>query len=293
MHRLRSLSRGGRLVLALVVGGATFGIATAVQASIPDANGVIHGCYNTSLAHGNPTGALRVIDTAKANGNCASWEAPLNWNAKGVTGATGPTGAPGPTGPTGPKGATGSRGPTGPTGPKGPTGAAGVGIGGSCSTNHAIQSVNGNGSVNCVAFTPSGRVLTAGEFLPAAGDPAVTIFNIDNTIVQGTCTAGGHAQVTIGPTSGLITYSADSSSLGHTWGQPSSPVLIADQASVSVDRAEFSSIGNFTTSTFLSGTVYAEAFGSVCVFQGSAIAANGAAPPAGQAPVINTKNPHF
>ena len=45
------------------VGWAVFGIASAVQASIPDASGVIHGCYNTSLAHGNPTGALRVIDT--------------------------------------------------------------------------------------------------------------------------------------------------------------------------------------------------------------------------------------
>jgi hypothetical protein len=119
MRRIRSLGRGGRLVLALAVGGAVFGIATAVQASIPDASGVIHGCYNTSLAHGNPTGALRVIDTSKPNGNCASWEASLNWNQKGVTGARGPTGSRGPTGPAG----TGS---TGPTGPKGLTGASGA-----------------------------------------------------------------------------------------------------------------------------------------------------------------------
>jgi hypothetical protein len=115
MKRFRRLSRGGRLVLALAVGGAVFGIATAVQASIPDANGVIHGCYNTSLAHGNPTGALRVIDTAKSNGNCASWEAPLNWSAN--SGATGPTGVTGPTGPSGP---------TGPTGPAGLSATAGT-----------------------------------------------------------------------------------------------------------------------------------------------------------------------
>jgi len=104
MSRLRRLSRAGRLLVALAVGGAVFGIATAVQASIPDANGVIHGCYNTSLAHGSPLGALRVIDTAKVNGNCASWEAPLNWNQTGPTGATGlagPTGATGSTGPAG------------------------------------------------------------------------------------------------------------------------------------------------------------------------------------------------
>ena len=129
MQRLRGLSRGGRLVLALAVVGAVFGIATAVQASIPDSSGVIHGCYNMSLAHGNPTGALRVIDTAKINGNCASWEAPLNWNQKGVAGAIGATGATGPEGPTGATGATGptgSRGPTGARGPTGPTGATGA-----------------------------------------------------------------------------------------------------------------------------------------------------------------------
>ena len=103
-----TFGRFERLCVALAVGGAIFGIAAAVQASIPDSNGVIHACYNTSLAHGNPTGALRVIDTAKANGACASWETPLSWR---VSGTTGPTGARGP---------TGSRGPTGVTGPEGP-----------------------------------------------------------------------------------------------------------------------------------------------------------------------------
>ena len=73
------------VVFALIAGGVAF-------ATIPDpGTGVIHGCYNTSLAHGNPTGALRVIDTAKPGGSCASWETALNWNANGVTGARGPT----------------------------------------------------------------------------------------------------------------------------------------------------------------------------------------------------------
>ena|SRR5579859_5606787 len=97
-----------RVLLAVAVGAAVFGIATAVQASIPDANGVIHACYNTSLAHGNPTGALRVIDTSAPNGRCASWEAPLTWSQRGTTGATGATGSTGPSGP------SGARGPTGP-----------------------------------------------------------------------------------------------------------------------------------------------------------------------------------
>ena len=40
MSRLLSLNRGGRLVVALAVGGAIFAIATAVQADIPDSGGL-------------------------------------------------------------------------------------------------------------------------------------------------------------------------------------------------------------------------------------------------------------
>lgn len=173
MSRLRGLSRGGKLLVAVMVGGATFGIATAVQASIPDANGVIHACYNTSLAQGNPTGGLRVIDTAKPNGNCASWEAPLSWNAKGVTGATGPTGAKGPTGPkgatgsrgpTGLKGATGSKGPTGSRGPTGTTGATGATGPTGPASLAALQgspcTVNGTPSTLLVAVDPTTGVVT-------------------------------------------------------------------------------------------------------------------------------------
>jgi hypothetical protein len=92
-------------VLALGVAGGVFGIATAVQASIPDANGVIHGCYSKAAPPGTQPGALRVIDTALGQA-CQISEGALNWNAKGVTGTRGPTGA---------KGATGPKGPTGPS----------------------------------------------------------------------------------------------------------------------------------------------------------------------------------
>jgi len=134
MYRLRGLSRGGRLLLALLVGGAVFGIATAVQASIPDASGVIHGCYHRTANPGTRPGALRVIDTDRGQ-SCYADENPLDWSANaGATGATGPTGVTGPTGPTGPAGPTGATGPTGPTGqkgstgPTGPTGVPGLGI---------------------------------------------------------------------------------------------------------------------------------------------------------------------
>jgi hypothetical protein len=69
-------------------------------ASIPDASGVIHGCYNKS------GGALRVIDTAISTQKCTSLQLPLNWNQTGPPGPTGPQGAAGPAGPQGPAGAT-------------------------------------------------------------------------------------------------------------------------------------------------------------------------------------------
>jgi hypothetical protein len=71
-------------VLIAIVGGLA--VAGIVYASIPDSNGLIHGCY------ANRGGGLRVIDTG-AGENChASKETPLSWNQSGLPGATGPTG---------------------------------------------------------------------------------------------------------------------------------------------------------------------------------------------------------
>src|SRR5262249_26896895 len=113
---MRLLTSGrGRWLAALVVVGATFGIASAVQADIPD-SGVIHGCYGKS---GTPQrGQLRVRDASRGE-QCRFYENQLDWSQTGPTGATGATGA---TGPTGATGATGATGPTGATGlPAGPT----------------------------------------------------------------------------------------------------------------------------------------------------------------------------
>jgi hypothetical protein len=72
-----------------------------VQASIPSANGVIHGCYGKP---GTPQkGQLRVRDASQGE-QCRYYENTLDWNQTGPTGPTGPTGATGPTGPTGPPG---------------------------------------------------------------------------------------------------------------------------------------------------------------------------------------------
>jgi hypothetical protein len=96
MRHVKKLGRGSRLLVALAVGGAAFGIASAVQASIPSANGVIHGCYGKP---GTPQkGELRVRNFDQGE-QCRFYENTLDWNQ---IGPTGPTGATGPTGPIGP-----------------------------------------------------------------------------------------------------------------------------------------------------------------------------------------------
>jgi collagen triple helix repeat protein len=288
MGRLRGLSRGGRLLIALTVGGAIFGIAAAVQADIPD-GGVIHACYK------QVNGQLRVIDTSQG-GTCLASENALSWNQTGPTGATGARGATGPTGakgatgakgstgPTGPKGATGATGPTGPTGPKGPTG---LGIGGACTGNNAIKSVNPDGSVNCIAVVPGGTVIASGPVILSNNGSSTTLLSARDTAVTGTCAANGHVQISIAPTNGgYMDLSADSNSLGHYGGgtvfSPNS-LTIADTTSANQDRGNW----NATDSTVFEtdGSFLAWTNGGQCVVQASAIAAGSpVSRPTGQLP---------
>lgn len=71
----------GAAVLVLGTGG----VALAAGQSIPDSNGVIHGCYT------HPRGNLRVINSSVTT--CRRDETSLNWNQ---TGPAGPAGATGP-----------------------------------------------------------------------------------------------------------------------------------------------------------------------------------------------------
>jgi hypothetical protein len=125
--------------LAVMLAAAVIGAVTGTAlASIPDGNGVIHGCVK--LAQPNKWD-LFVIDSATMH--CAdlgtNYHA-LNWNQtgpqgpRGYTGAQGPQGIQGPVGPKGAdgkdgkdgaKGATGARGPTGPAGANGGVGPTG------------------------------------------------------------------------------------------------------------------------------------------------------------------------
>ena len=81
---LSSTKRGWRwpaVSIAVTVTAVTAG--GVALASIPDANGVFHGCYATT------SGALRLIDPSKGQ-RCESGERAVKWNQ------TGPQGPPGP-----------------------------------------------------------------------------------------------------------------------------------------------------------------------------------------------------
>jgi len=113
------------VLVSLAAVGAFLAVGAGIAyASIPDGDGVIHGCYNPE------TGALRVIDSdplGPIKGQCGSAEKPLNWNQTGPVGPQGAPGSPGAPGPQGVPGPTGTRGPQGvpgPSGPPGPPGAA-------------------------------------------------------------------------------------------------------------------------------------------------------------------------
>jgi hypothetical protein len=72
--------------------------------SIPDAHGVIYGCYEQA------NGQLRLIDSDSYTCDDSS-EAAIQWNQTGPTGSPGSPGTPGPQGPHGAQGLLGATGP--------------------------------------------------------------------------------------------------------------------------------------------------------------------------------------
>ena len=69
------------VIVAVCIAGASVAFA-----SIPDSNGVIHGCYNVSNKFVR-VGTVRIVNAAS---DCASSEKAITWSQ------TGPTGPPGP-----------------------------------------------------------------------------------------------------------------------------------------------------------------------------------------------------
>ena len=92
------------LVALVLIAGSSLAFASRPKsASIPDSNGVIHGCFRKS------DGRLRAISTDRGQ-TCARGERKLNWNQ---TGTPGQDGDQGPEGPEGPQGEQGIQGPAG------------------------------------------------------------------------------------------------------------------------------------------------------------------------------------
>jgi hypothetical protein len=140
-----------KLVAALLTAGAVFGVVSAVQAAIPDSQGMIHGCYKTD------NGKLRVIDPSspkKDLGSCKNDESGLNWDQKGPTGAAGAQGPKGPSGPQGSAGPAGLAGTPGPQGSQGPPGATGD-RGPTGPSRPGTTTINGHVSAAGGAFFPS------------------------------------------------------------------------------------------------------------------------------------------
>jgi hypothetical protein len=169
---------------ALVAGGVA-------SASIPDSNGLIHGCFKPQ------TGDLRVIDPAspkKEDASCKKTETALNWNQAG------------PQGPAGKDGVDGKDGAPGPKGDPGPPGAgalwANVDDHGTLGANsHAVAASKGaeffyevdfDQDVSACAYlvtqrTPPGvstrhmTYQTRGGFQATADDVFVTVFESDGS----------------------------------------------------------------------------------------------------------------
>ena len=89
--------------MVVLAGAALLLLGMIAYASIPDGNGVIHGCFKTS------NGSLRLIDAPSVQCDPKN-ETAISWNQ------TGPVGAAGQPGPAGPQGPSGPQGPAGPAG---------------------------------------------------------------------------------------------------------------------------------------------------------------------------------
>ena len=151
---------------ALAVGAAivTGAFTSAALAAIPDDQGVITGCYNST------SGALRVIDAGKVK--CSSSERALTWNQKGQQG------------PAGPAGPAGAQGPAGPVGNQGVPGVSGYEF------RESYEVEVGAGVALAHWLTcPDGKVATGGGFMTSSYDISVgkngPLMNSDHTAATG------------------------------------------------------------------------------------------------------------
>jgi len=111
MTTMTTIKRRLRVAGLVITGAVALSVAGAIAyASVPDAGGTFHGCYESSGM--DTPGQLRVVDPSKEGsaGSCTAGETPISWNQTGPAGAQGPQGATGDQGPKGDKGDKGDPG---------------------------------------------------------------------------------------------------------------------------------------------------------------------------------------
>lgn len=79
---MRLPHKGRALTIASIAAAAVLVVSGIAVATIPDGDGLIHGCY------AKKGGSVKVIDTDKRQA-CPSGYLPLNWNQQGIPGAGG------------------------------------------------------------------------------------------------------------------------------------------------------------------------------------------------------------
>ena len=184
-------ARGGRVAIGAV---ALFAVAGGIAyAAIPDAAGVIQGCYRTSTD--DQKGQLRVVDSATS---CRTNELPIQWNVTGAQGAQGLAGE---------DGADGADG-TSPTVSQVGPGIGGCANGGAAITDSAgatayvCNGLNGQDGADGDSFAGT-FASPNGQYSINVTDTGVTIASPDSSIAV----SGGEIRVETLSTDGIVVRS--------------------------------------------------------------------------------------
>jgi hypothetical protein len=172
INALSQLSRRSQRIIILSAAVIILGVIG--YANIPDANGVIHGCYQKN------SGKLRVIDSEMMEECHPQAERPLQWNQ---TGPEGPEGPVGPGGPAGSQGVPGPAGPTGLQGPAGPQGPAGTPGISTATFAFTTSAVNLNPGFTQIVS----KNLPAGDWAVVATATVTSPTSLDEHLVSTTC----------------------------------------------------------------------------------------------------------
>jgi len=193
------------------------------RATIPDAKGVIHACYNKS------GGSIRVIDDSVTG--CGANETSLNWNVPGAAGPSGPIGPQGPVGPSGPQG---------PAGPAGPQGA----LGPSNAYVRADQTTLVTLPANQLPVTVISLDLPAGSFIVSA-----RVTKVSNAVTETFCTLVSNS-IAVDARS-LVSNDAEAALLGWTQLSTSGTVAVVCQELDGVTTV----VNNFKLSAIQVGSI--------------------------------------